>query len=187
MGETSDLWRVDEGWMPLCPVGSIVWFVNEGESARLFCQGSGQVGTLFRNTTSQTASSDGSSITLINRSEGWQAKLSRVAASRPTPPPGLPARVPDQWVRTPGWQAEVDAASRADIIVRRYHGDRQQIEAAYALDAAQMRLAGWEPVTAVYEQAATGGNRYLAVRVLSKVSPPPGSLVVTYRPQNRQD
>jgi hypothetical protein len=73
-------WRVDAGSMPACPIGSVVWFVNEGASAQVVRDGLGSVGSITAPSTTQTASPDGSRITLVNSSEGWHATLSRIPA-----------------------------------------------------------------------------------------------------------
>ena len=64
--------------MPGCPIGSVVWFVNDGASARVLMQGVGQVAVITSPSTTQTASPDGSTISLANVTEGWQAQLSRL-------------------------------------------------------------------------------------------------------------
>ena len=70
-------WQVTAGAMPGLPIGSVVSFANEGPAARVMLAGVGQVGTIRAETTTQTASADGSVITLDNPTEGWHAVLSR--------------------------------------------------------------------------------------------------------------
>ena len=72
-------WRIDAGGFPGCPTGTVISLVQEGSSVRILREGLGQVGALEASTTRQTSTADGSSITLINESEGWEAVLSRVA------------------------------------------------------------------------------------------------------------
>lgn len=72
-------WRIEEGGLPGCPVGTAVSLVQEGSWARVLREGIGQVGTLQASTTEQTSTPDGSSITLVNQTEGWRAILSRQA------------------------------------------------------------------------------------------------------------
>jgi hypothetical protein len=73
-------WRIDEGGLPGCPVGTVIAIVQEGSSVRIMRDGA-EVGTLHANTTQQTSTPDGSTITLVNETEGWRAVLSRTAAS----------------------------------------------------------------------------------------------------------
>jgi hypothetical protein len=80
-GNGSTLWRVDAGAMPGCPLGSVVWFVNDGPSARVLRQGLGQVAVITSPGTTQTASPDGTAIRLVNEAEGWHAQLSRLPAA----------------------------------------------------------------------------------------------------------
>jgi hypothetical protein len=75
-------WRIDEGGMPGCPVGTVISLVAEGSSAAVMRDGV-QIGTLSAATTQQTGTS-GNSITLTNQTEGWRAVLSRqIAFSSP--------------------------------------------------------------------------------------------------------
>ncbi len=181
-GATSELWRVDDGGLPDCPVGSIVWFVNDGPTAQVIRQGHGAVGTISSASTTQTASANGAQIVLVNGSEGWQAKLSRVAATIPsTWPAPLAAPAPqDHWVRSPGWQAEIDAAARPDRVVRRYSGKPTVAIAAYQLDAGQMAAAGWYATASLYEKEPIGWARVILFGWIAFLFRPPGSLVVTY-------
>jgi hypothetical protein len=75
------IWRIDEGGLPGCPVGTVIAIVQEGDSVRVIREGVGQIGTLYASTTQQTSTLDGSSITLVNQTEGWRAVLSRTTAS----------------------------------------------------------------------------------------------------------
>jgi hypothetical protein len=97
--QSSGYWRIGEGGFPGCPPGTVVSFVNEGPTARVIRYGVGQIGTLHRATTSQTATADGSTITLVNEGEGWRAVLTRTTApgwqvTAPMPPPRRPAGPP---------------------------------------------------------------------------------------------
>lgn len=82
-------WRIDEGGFPGCPVGTVVSFVNDADSAKVIRQGVGQIGVLHSSTTTQVASADGRRITLTNPTEGWSAVLSQASSwSVPTPAVG---------------------------------------------------------------------------------------------------
>ncbi len=85
-GPDQDLWRIDNGALPGCAVGTVISFATEGQTVRVMRPGVGQVLTLHSTTTSQSSSDDGSTITLVNTAEGWQATLSRVPASLPPAP-----------------------------------------------------------------------------------------------------
>jgi len=74
-------WRIVEGGLPGCPIGTVISFVNEGDTARVIREGVGQIGTLYKTTTEQTGSADGTTITLVNATEGWRAVLTRTAPS----------------------------------------------------------------------------------------------------------
>jgi TM2 domain-containing membrane protein YozV len=78
-------WRIDQGGFPGCPVGTVVSFVNDADSAKVIRQGVGQIGLLHSSTTTQVASADGRTITLTNPTEGWSAVLSQ-ASSWSVPP-----------------------------------------------------------------------------------------------------
>jgi hypothetical protein len=71
-------WRVEEGGLPGCGVGTVIAIVREGTSARVLRDGV-QIGTLQPSTTQQTNAPDNSSITLVNETEGWRAVLSRAS------------------------------------------------------------------------------------------------------------
>lgn len=73
------LWRIDEGTLPGCSVGTVISFVTEGSSARVMREGVGLMGTLHAATTEQTSSLDGLTITLVNQTDGWSAVLSRTS------------------------------------------------------------------------------------------------------------
>lgn len=122
-GSGSALWRVDEGAMPGCPVGSVVWFENDGPSALVMKQGQGRVGTITSPDTTQTAAEDGATITLVNASEGWQASLTRLSGVAIPPTSGgkpelahwevastgIPARSDPRYA---GLEAEIRAGAR---------------------------------------------------------------------------
>jgi hypothetical protein len=99
----SDLWRVEEGGFPGCPVGTVVRFVNDGPGAHVIRADGGTVGTIHQSTTTQTTSTDGSTISLVNPSEGWRTVLTRTSDSgpaAPTAPSTTAPRVkidPSQW------------------------------------------------------------------------------------------
>lgn len=76
-------WRIDEGGLPGCPAGTVVGLVQDGTTARVMRDGT-QVVVLTASTTEQTSTPDGSSITLVNETEGWRAVLTR-AISSPAP------------------------------------------------------------------------------------------------------
>jgi hypothetical protein len=82
-------WRIDEGGLPGCPIGTIISLVPEGSSARVMRE-SGQVGTLDVSTTTQTSTPGGASITLVNETEGWRAVLSRTTGFAPMGAFGTP-------------------------------------------------------------------------------------------------
>ena len=77
-------WRIDEGALPGCPIGAVIALVQEGTTARVLRDGT-QVLVLSASTTKQTSTLDGSSITLVNQTEGWRAVLSRTISSPPGP------------------------------------------------------------------------------------------------------
>lgn len=78
-------WRIDEGGLPGCPVGTVIAIVQEGSSVRIMRDGA-EVGTLHASTTQQTSTPDGSTITLVNETEGWRAVLSRTTGSAAVAP-----------------------------------------------------------------------------------------------------
>jgi hypothetical protein len=89
-------WRVEEGRLPGSPTGSVVCLVQQGTSALVLRDGVGQVGTLDASTTAQTRMSNGSSLTLVNKTEGWHAVLSRQAgydAANTSAVPAAPRQV----------------------------------------------------------------------------------------------
>jgi hypothetical protein len=73
-------WRIDEGGLPGCPAGTVVGIVQDGTTARVMRDGT-QVVVLNASTTEQTSTPDGSSITLLNETEGWRAVLTRTISS----------------------------------------------------------------------------------------------------------
>jgi hypothetical protein len=80
-------WKVIDGWIPGCPVGTVVSLINEPELARVIRAGVGQVGTLEAATTTQTSTPDGTRINLVSSTEGWRAVLTRTPAPALPPPP----------------------------------------------------------------------------------------------------
>lgn len=169
-----DLWRIDEGGFPGCPVGTVVTLVNEGDMARVMRPGIGQVGTLDASTTTQVRSSDGQSITLTNPSEGWRAVLTRT---------------------TPAAIAAVAAAGPATI-VRTYKG-KQQADAtqAFQQDAAALAVQGYSPTSQSWAPGQWGCGAFIVALLLfliligifvifyMLVVKPAGTLTVTYTRQ----
>lgn len=74
-------WRIDEGRLPVCDLGTVVAIIRDGAFARVVREGGGQVALLHPATTRQSSTPDASTITLVNETEGWQAVLSRAEAA----------------------------------------------------------------------------------------------------------
>jgi hypothetical protein len=77
-------WRIEDGGLPGCGVGAVVAIVREGSAARIVREDGGQIAELHPETTRQSSSPEGLTLTLVNEVEGWRVVLSRLAA--PTPP-----------------------------------------------------------------------------------------------------
>jgi len=71
-------WRIDEGGMYGLSVGRVIGLVADGSSAHVVLDGR-QIITLDASTSTPTTTPDGASMTLVNKTEGWRAVLSRVA------------------------------------------------------------------------------------------------------------
>lgn len=137
-------WRIDEGGLPGCPVGTVIAIVQEGVSVRVMREG-GQIGTLHASTTQQTSTPDGSSITLVNETEGWRAVLSRTTGFVPF---GVFSAA------TNPSSASSMSMQNSNAFERSYAGNEATAMAAFQVDRVTAEAEGWYPTGT---RSETGG------------------------------
>jgi hypothetical protein len=195
-GAVSDpqLWRIEQGFMPGCPVGTVVSVTRDGDLIRIAKPDVGVVATLNAKETKQATSNDGRDLLLRNKSAAIEVHLTpNDDAPVESPYEALVADGPPTIVRTYRGAQQADTTAvfqkeAAELVKRRYSPTSQSWAAADRTGALVGSLLGG--LIMLWGILVVGGGTSIGIVLLvvggstallaQAASPSGGSLAVTY-------